>query len=558
VTALSTSNIFQDHPARAWLAFTLAALALCWSAPGSAQDGVQITFHGGTSRADVYQLIEDDGDFSVSEQGQRQLIADDIGLQVINDHKLLPDGSNLLAGVGGRGVVITDASGETNFILAPSDTYPRSTSASVIIYAAPGEPGRILLSESNTTRLLLIEPGDRQIVWQSGFQLPGASGYFADAIAMPRNRVVSGIEYTNLGLSAIDVIEFTPGPTGTVLRRITNREHANGPQNQVELEGLHPVRDVLGLPNGHILAATDERLYEIDLGGRLQWSTQVTGRAEINGEIWSIALMPSGRVAVATVEPGEWTQPHPNHRVHWLARAPLESGTVEVVGTTPSLRRAPASIETDGGHGGSGTFGYRPGLDPIGEGTLADLGVARPLDFNQDEYTIEDAVSGSILVRNDGEDTVYVPEIRVRAVPGECGAANDEPPVTLFDGRFVELQPGSLFDLRGARQADEGLSLGRWCAQTIATDSDGASVPIGDPAYFEIVEPSADGGGSVTVRDVGFWEADAFNARRDNSPPANPPGGGCCSHSVHERTPGRVVLTGMLLLVLGLARRVFP
>lgn len=534
---------------RSLLALVALAFALLGPTAASAQDGVLITYHGGTSGADAFNLVEQEGEVTVSEQGQRQLIGDDLGLQVINDHKVLPDGSNLLAGIGGRGVVMTDASAQTEFVFAPADTYPRSSSASVMVYAAPGDPGRILFTDSNTSRLLLIEPEDRDIVWQTGVQLPGSTSLFADAIAMPGNRVVSAVEFTSLGVSGLDVFEFRPGPTATLMRRLTNREHANGPSTQIEVPGMHPVRDVLGLPSGNILVATDERLYELDLGGRIQWETQITGRADIQGDMWSIALMPSGRVAVATLEAGEWTRPHPNHRVHWLDRGALESGEVEVVASTPSLRRAPSGIETRGGHGGSGTFGYRPGLDAQTSGELADLGIARPLEFSQEEFAPRDTVSGSILVRNDGDDTVFVSQIEVVAVPGECGASDGTAPTSLFDGRFVELQPGDLFDLRGGIEAEDQLALGRWCAQTLATDSDGTTVELGQPAYFEIVEPSADGGGSVVVRDVGFWEADAFNAGRDDGPVIDPPGGGCCSHTVHHKATLRIALLVCVLLV---------
>ncbi|MGM0556779.1 MAG: hypothetical protein ACQEVA_10415 [Myxococcota bacterium] len=542
---------------RAWFGALWCLVALvCWSSPALGQDdGVLVTFHGGTDRADAFDLIEDNGDVTVSEQGQLTLLGDEFGLEVISDFKLLPNGSNLLAGVGGRGVVITDSGAETEFIFGPEDSMPRSSSASVMVYAAPGEPGRILLTDSNTSQLLVFEPEDRQLVWQSGFSLSGSNGLFADAIAMPNSRVVAGIEYTSLGLSALDVIEFTPGPTGTTLRRITNREHANGPSSQVEVPGLHPLRDILGLPNGHILAATDERLYEIDLEGNVQWMTQIIGRSGIQGDISSVALMPSGRIAVSTLEAGQWTRPHPNHRVHWLARGALASGEVDVVATSPSLRRAPSGLETKGGHGGSGTFGYRPGLDRQAEGQLADLSVARPLDFARSEYTLRDSVAGSILVRNDGDQPLYLSQIQVRAVAGECDATSEDSPVPLFDSRFVELAPGGLFDLRGTLEIEDQLTLGRWCAQTYATDGEGNSAEVGAPAYFEVVEESADGG-RVVVRDVGFWEADAFDAGRGANDPVDPPGGGCCSHTVHDESPVDLAFAfGLLAVGAVLVRR---
>jgi hypothetical protein len=373
---------------------------------------------------------------------------------------------------------------------------------------------------------------------------------------MPNGRVVAGIEYTSLGLSAMDVIEFTPGPTGTTLRRITNRQHANGPSTQIVVPGLHPIRDVLGLPSGNVLVATDERLYEIDLEGNVQWMTQIVGRAGIQGELSSIALMPSGRVAVATLEAGEWTQPHPNHRVHWLSRTELENGEADLVASTASLRRAPSGLETRGGHGGSGTFGFRPGLDRQSSGELSDLSVARPLDFARDEYTLRDDVAGSVLVRNDGDEPLFISRIQVRAAAGECDSASDDPPVGLFDGQFVELAPGGLFDLRGSRAIQDHLSLGRWCAQTYATDGEGNTAEIGEPAYFEVVEQSADGGGSVVVRDVGFWEADAFDGNSGSSNPIDPPGGGCCSHSVHQKSPlNSVFWLGILSFAVFLVRR---
>ncbi|QDG53975.1 hypothetical protein FIV42_25500 [Persicimonas caeni] len=480
----------------------------------AAEDGVAIIPNGGATEARVFDLDTSQADIRVRDRGRRQLVSDALGPVAIRDLKILPDDANLLSDVDGRGIAITETDGSFSYSFASATERPRVTSASVTAYAGLGAPTRVLVTDSNRSLAFVVDPQNDEWVWQQSFAMPGARATFAQAIALPSQRAAFGINWTALGLSAVDVYTVQSGEPTTIIRRLASAQHPDPPPETVIVPELAELRDLMGLPNGNLLVTTRFGLSEITTEGDVVWKVDIGESAELRGEFATARLVPSGRIAVATFEPGVWTSPHEHHRVHWLSASELESERIEVLASTDALEAAPARIEVADGHGGSGTFGYRPGLDAVGSGELSDLEMARDLAFNAAEYAHGDWMFASALLENTGTDTVTVSQASILATPGACGAST-QAPRAIVEATALEIGAGETFELQDSLEIDDSFTLGRWCAKVVLQDVAGNTVELGTPGTFDVVEDTGGGSSTVIVRDLGHWSADAADVGVD-------------------------------------------
>lgn len=548
------SSAARPRPA---LPIVLAMLCLLAGAPDRAfaEDGVAVLPTGGVTDAPVYDLDTTGPEPRVRDRGRRPLVEEATGPVPIRDFKILPDGRNLLTDVDGRGVAITGADAAIDYAFTAPLERPRVTSASVSAYAAPGEPTRLLVTDSNRSQVYVIDPATDEIAWIKSFAMPSARASFAQAVALPGGRTAIAVSWPSLAVSAIDIYESQAGVPGDPVRRLASAQHPDAPDEVVIVPELADIRDLMGLPDRHLLVTTRFKLLEIDLDGAIVWSVDIADSDKLHGEFASARLLPSGRVAVATFEPGVWTSPHTNHRIHWLSGAALDDERIEVEATSVALGFAPARLEVADGHGASGTFGYRPGLDASGAGTLADLQLGRDLSLDADTYRLGQTIWGSANVVNAGADTVVATRLAIILRPGACGSQTGTP-ITLEEASAVELAAGDNFELQGRYVVDEAMSPGRWCARVRAQDGAGDVVDLGTPVAFDVVEGAGDTGSSIEVSDLGYWSADAADAGGGGDAEAGvgPESGCACDHGAAGPPANFLVGIG-LLLGIGVFRR---
>ncbi len=531
------STLFQIIAIVWLLALTPAAFAA---------DPVVVVPTGAATHAPIFDLDTSADPAQVREQGQRRLVTSSIESVAFRDLKILPDGSNLLADVGARGVAITDSDGALTYTLASAGDRPRITSASVLAYAAPGEPTRILLTDSNRSQVMVVEPGADTPHWTTSLSLPSARAEFAQAIALGGNRAAVAVNWPVLQMSGIVLYEVQAGQPQREIRRLVSFDHGPAESELVVVPELEGIRDIMGLPNGNLLVTTRYSLLELGAEGSVIWEVDIGDSDALRGEFASARLVESGDVAVATFEPGVWTNPHTNHRVHWLSRSDLEGGALEPLATSPALSFAPMRVEPADGHGGSGTFGYRPGLD-AGGGALDSLAMIRDLELNNDAFRLDQTIRASASIENTGADELWLTRLAIVLVPGACGTDGGLP-ITLFEANAVELGPGETYEIFGQRRVDEAFTLGRWCASLRAETAAGESARLGPPVEFEILNPAAPSESIIEVDDLDFSTADSTDPDPDpDSDAESGPGDeGCGCTSMPAGPPA-----GLLLFMAG-------
>lgn len=554
------------------------SLAMPTSARADEGDALLVLPTGPARNAQVLGLSDASGETQVVDLGEHRLLDAAIGAAPIRDLKILPDGRNLLTDVGGRGVLISNADGQAEFSLSGPGERLRISSASVSAYAAPGEVARLLITDSNRSQAFVIDPRnpDARLAWIQGFSLPGSRADFVEAIALPEQRAAVAVNWTTLGISAIDIYETQSGAPNTRLRRLAGATQPNQPSDSEIVPDIKNLRDVMGLPNGNLLVTTQFTLFEMSLEGVINWkvtlgqgasglggasdnqSTDAAGDAAtttLSGEFSSATLLPSGRIALATLQPGVWTAPHINHRVYWLSASALENSEIQVVARSEALDFAPAHIESRTGNGASGSFGFRPGLDVGDSGPLSDLEATRELSLSQPNYTIGELIRGFADLENTGSDPVALSRLTVLINAGACGAQTDTS-IALYEGVALEIAPQETFLVRGNREVDAAFSPGRWCARLHAQNSLGDRVELGAPVGFDILEPGADSGSTIDIEDLEFWgAADAGNSPQDTSGPEVPQpdvNEGCgCASTPAGTSPTRLPGGAIALFVLG-------
>lgn len=540
-------------PAVPWLC---AAFVLCLCLPNSAaaqnEDAVAILSNGGVETARLYDLDATQTLLRVVDRGERRIVDAALGPVVVRDLKILPDESHLLADVEGRGFTITEDDGAFSYAFAPAFELPRVTSATVTAYATAAQPARVLITDSNRSLAQVVDPSTDEVGWQRSFSIPGARASFAQAVALPESRIAIAINWPGVMLSGIDIFSARGGAPDQQVRRLASSDDPSNPPQTVVVPDLAEIRDVMGLADGNLLVTMPFALAEIDQDGQIVWSVDITSSLDINGEFASARLLPSGRVAVATFQPGVWTTPHPNHRVHWLALADLEAGTLEPLATTPTLGAAPARVEPLAGHGGSGTFGYQPQLVPPSSGDLDALTLDPDLSLDAASYSLGDPLRATARLANTSDDAVFVPRTLIVATPGACGSTA-QTEVVLFDVTDIEVAAGESYGIGSSTDLDARFFEGRWCMEVLLEGVDEVARP-GTPVEFDVMAGGSDGS-SVTVRDLGYWGGDAADAGgSDGGQPLDDPEPGCaCS------APGGAVDASwiglVILLLLGGLRR---
>lgn len=470
-----------------------------WTLPARADDRVVAVFVGPNERAPVFTLGVEDDLFQSISLGERILI-EGAPAATFSDIRILPSGGALLADANQRGFLVTDRQGELLFSMGAPRTIPLIASAAVASYANESLPARVLLTDNSTGRAQIYDLIEERYVWNQAFALSTIRGQLKAAIWLPMDRAAIGINWPNLGVYAIDVLP-TQGGEGLRPIRYTNIAHNDGPIDQIVVEDLQAVRDLMSYGEGDLLITSQHRLLAIDALGEVLWMINAGDHPAVQGEFASARWLPSGRLALATFEPGQWTFPHTNHRIHWFE---FVDGEPIWLARTPILGAAPSRIDAANGHGATGTLNYLADLG--GErGSAGDINVVDALSLDASQYRLQDDAQFSAVLRNAGPTAVRLERlfIALDADPssGACEDIVDESGVEIWQRVPLVIEAGASFVLRGTRTLVTPLREGPWCARLISIDEGLERRVHGPPKAFRIVGSSR--ASTIEVRELG-------------------------------------------------------
>lgn len=459
------------------LFFSLICCGFLGTSYAQGVDAVRVLFYGGVESTRVLDFdgtqVLDLGDVSTT---SGTLIAS-------LDLKVTGEGV-LLAQSNGEGFSIWN-DGARTFTLDPSQRYRSVTSASVAGFDSEGAVSRVLFSDSFSNVVLIRELGSNQNSWYRSLTLPsGTFGEVEDAVLLPTGEIVVATNYPSASLSTLDLF----GVSGASHRQVANRTHPDGPSELVVAENLADIRDIVGRTDGGLIVGAAGEILSFSPTLELEWRRDLT---LLGGELGSLITTPNGYIAFAMFEPGEWVSANTNHRVYWM-----DAESLEIVGVSGPLERAPAAVDRFSGHGGTGTPGYSAGIE-LGEGVPEDL-LLTGLSASEMVYSRGDLIEIGVNVVNRGSLPVGASSAYLEVGLGNCTEGMAFPQEVTSLGETV-FYPGASLRLEGAIEADR-LEAGGWCVRgRVVVDE--TEVVSGAPVRFQIL-----GGGStnVDVEDLGF------------------------------------------------------
>ncbi len=531
----------------------LAGMSISGSAWAQSEDAVAVLYNGGVSSVEVFDLTVAEPREAVR-LGDRRVVPAALGAVRIADIKVLPDGSHLLADVDGRGAVVTSADGsEIRWELDPLQRLVDMDCASVGSYFAAGEPSLVVSGDSASSNVTVRSTSQNATVWFDTVRLTTSRGFVPQVAVLPNNEVAIAVNWPDAGIYGIRIRD-TSGPVGSG-REILNSTHAEARADAVIVPQLDSIRDLMVLEDGRMLVTLRFAMLILGADGRFDSLIDIGSLPEVSGELASVRVLSGGLWAIASFQPGQWIQPHVNHRVHWYDPA---SGTV--VASSEPLRRAPLRVEAQAGTGGTNTVGFDGGLDLIQQGDPTAIELVSLVIGSASR--IGTTLNARGTIRNAGPLPVGLASLAIRATPGTC-VPNPQPVAELALAMSVAVNAGQQFALVGETFLDASYALGDWCAFVQGRDQQGVLRNYGEPVGFEIIESTSGNGSIIDVRPLPFntgpdgdMGGDAGDGGDVGVDP--PPDKGCCA-TVGSKSdtpfPGLFALLSALLWGRGRARR---
>ncbi|CAN0476415.1 unnamed protein product, partial [Laminaria digitata] len=434
-----------------------------------------VVFHGGTRALDRITIEPDGESWRAVPLSRVEVIPSPQDVRVIRDARVLPDGRILLSGISDEGIGISDPDeGTFELIYRPSNAFSRIESGAVVGYTPGEDVQRILLTDSALSTASIHDRFDDRELWRASLFIPGARAFLVAGILMPGARIITASNWRSLGISGIDLFELASPPDRPAHVRFATSDHEGAPATLMILPELADLRDVMALDEDTLLVTTRFAIHAMDLDGTIQWTVSASEDLEVGGEFASARVLPSGKMVAATFEPGKWTTPHPNHRVHWYS-SPLGEEAPERLATSSSLTSAPNRVLPAQSIGGTGTYQYEASLEQLNDGTLDQLQAAGAFVLDREATRAGQDLGGALTYRNTGERGVVLNRMAILAIEGErCLPSGDEPRL-LWERREVVIGPLSSYTFEGTTIIDETYAPGTWCAFLVLEDREGVS-----------------------------------------------------------------------------------
>lgn len=549
--------------------FFAVILATLWGAfmprEAAADDDLWVLGAGGVDRLQGLTVRTPTGGEPRLEQASDQrLTLSDGGLATYSDLVVLPDGDFLLADGSGRGGVLFDPQGQQRQAYFPAGDIEAPSSLVALGFAEPDTPDLVLMGDDSVGRVLVYDIVDSTYRWHNTFSRDGQLAEFARAIALPDDRFAVALQWPALGLSALQIVtwEATSATELTLWSADPNNGDDSAGNNSdgdnsddpIIIDGIHPIRDLSADLTGQMLITSRDQLTLVDASGQVQWTFRRGDAPAVGGEFQSARRLPSGLIVAATRQPGRWTSPHTNHRVHLLD--PERTLDEALLSQSDNFEAAPRRLELAAGTAPTGTVDYYANAYDLGDGSLQDLSLGDdglsivPREINGDET----AFFGFEL-SNDGDDLISLRAIRLVAVDDTCQDldwSQRTPQTWWSDGELLRLQADDSFVADNEILAAQDLSTGSWCVRLEVTDRSGARQLIGDAVDVEILPPFGQDS-PVDVEVIAEFDDANSGGPDDDGPDA--PASGCACNSANGPTGPSLWLVFMGLLALFIGRR---
>ncbi len=541
------------HGPRALLATSLlASLLIASPALAQSDDEVLLLLHGGIQGPVRLDLDPDDA--SVFERGQLTLVDTP---DLINDIVSLPDGSILLAGPSTTRVSLSPSSREAlDTLYTSTTTFSQLSTATGAAFGSGGGLARVFFGDARLSTITLLDLTTNQSVWATSLGIPGSGAELVRLVALPDSRLAVATNWPSVGVQGVDVLP-TPGATDSSRIRFANAEHEGQPTDTTILPDLGTARDLAALDADTLLVTTRTSLVALSVSSRsVLWRVDVGDDSigtPLTGELASARPLNSGRVAVATFEPGVWTQPHPSHRVHWLS---VGSGSPTLVASSSALQRAPRRLAASASTGGTGTLGFTAGQVSGEPGELTDLDLVTGITVEPGTLRPGDTLAARVSLRNPSDLTISYGAIQIRATPGRtCLDASDDD-LVLAQLESDTVAPGSIITVQGQLEVDASFADGSWCAYVMLVDLDQTTTRLATEANFTVDGAPA----RAPVEDLDFSRFDP-DAGTPDAGDAGPDdllvierSEGCGCRSTRAPSPSTLTLI-VVLALLGICPR---
>lgn len=493
-------------------ALTLLSLAT-QTAHAQSQDATLVLSHGGVEQLDIIDLIQaPQGQPQLLDLGQLRIFSAQEGPKTLEDLRTLPDGRVLLGGISKRGVIIVDPLDLDNPqpLYQSPDTFSQLSTIAVANYGAFGTPTRVIFADSRSAIISIYDTQDAAVVRREGVFINGGRASFAQSILMPQNRLASATNWSALGIYAIDILDLG-AQGGPSLTRFSNTTHADQPAQTFTRDFIQELRDLIALDADTLLVTTRFSVFAMTTSGELLWRLNVEEDEALSGELASARVTPGGKLVIASFEPGQWTQPHPNHRIHWFALSEDPKTPPTRITQTGPLSRAPRRIEPYHSTGGTGTLGYTAGLDTLPSGEVSQLSIKTALAFTGVRLRPDDTVDASVTFINEGQSAIGVKQLAIVATEGTRCDDPTLPLNTLISSGPRIIEPGAEYALKDQLSYDQASPFkkpGTWCAQAAAQDADGQWFTFGQEVLLDIVEGDKPGPKPLPYDDLNLSQGD--------------------------------------------------
>ncbi len=517
------------------------------SAPVDAytDDAVIVVGSGGSRFASIYDLQstpEDTDNPAISAvfTGQRTLLSADVGIATFSDIKILPDGSHLLSDGNARGFLITETDGKIRTQLRPPNQVPAIASASVVSYIGPGQPLEVFMADNSTSSASVYDITRQKYVWTHSFISDSFRARVSSVIVLPNQKFAVAVNWPALNLFAIDIFDKSAGEAPPH-RRIANKNHNGAPASLTIQPAIDEIRDITARIDGSLLVTTRFSILALAPDGQLLWNFDIGTSDTIAGELATARWLPSGRIAVASFEPGKWTQAHTNHRIHWLQSDNSESP--HLIASSEPLTTAPVSLDALDGHGATGTFGFH-GDDEIAIGDASSLELSAPLTLNKTQFEFEQRLKAEATIHNPTSELITLERAQTIGVPGPCDSPAG-PARVLSTHPSLRFNPDAEFTVQADVQLDETFDPGIWCIYVSTRDRFLLDRTFENPVEIYIKPSSIEPDVGPQVPDTGYQDQDeTVTIIYDVD-------SGCGCHSASSTS---VPSTTLLILAIAIAR----
>ncbi len=529
----------------------MAALVFAAATTFISADAQAEKFHvltaGGTSTLQGLQVTTSfDGETHLTPGPHTELQLTDGGLATYTDLVVLPGGHLLLADGSGRGAVRFDADGQqVEQLFSPGEwTAPPSVVAAGFI--TPNDPDLLLMPDGSNGHLRIYDKIADNFLWNHDPRLEERLPLIARAIISPEDKVSAAFNWPPLSLAAVQVLSRDNSEETQLI--IASEAHPELPDALI-IDDLYPLRDLMGDLDGRLLITSRTGLFIVDPTGDLLWHMDLGDDAAMGGEFEAARWLDSGLVVAATRQPGLWTEPHSNHRIHLID----PDADNPVIDSSASLDAAPVALETAAGHGGTGTRDYSADAFDFDEAPPSALDVDEGPTVDPSELLLDESTTLRFLLSNRDEAPVTIRRAEFRVAQGGCDELEpadelDHSWWSSHQNRTIDIEDS--WDSGDLSMAADELDADIWCGRLVMTGRDGVSHILGEPVEVEIGPPSGSDG-PVSVEELAEFDPIDAGITDDTGNGITPAdnGSGCsCSSTSPASSLPLVVLLAIFLI----------